>query len=69
MKKSKLEKKQKLNMLKIGQDMILDTLLIVIKFKKILDGNQKIKFEEGLKETIEWYLQNKKFLSQISKNL
>ncbi len=38
------------------------------KIFKNLRWKSKIKFEEGLKETIEWYLQNKKFLSQISKN-
>ena len=38
------------------------------KIFKNLRWKSKIKFEEGLKETIEWYLHNKKFLSQISKN-
>ena len=35
-------------------------------FKK-LKWKSKISFEKGLKETIEWYLNNKKFLTQISK--
>ncbi len=38
------------------------------KIFKNLRWKSKIKFEEGLKETIKWYLHNKKFLSQISKN-
>ena len=35
-------------------------------FKK-LKWKPKIKFEDGLKETIIWYLKNKKFLKEISK--
>ena len=38
------------------------------KIFKNLRWKSKIKFEDGLKETIEWYLQNKKFQSQLSKN-
>ena len=35
-------------------------------FRK-LKWKSKINFEKGLKETIEWYLENIKFLKQISK--
>ena len=38
------------------------------KIFKNLRWKSKINFEDGLKETIEWYLQNKKFQSQLSKN-
>ena len=38
------------------------------KIFKNLRWKSKINLEDGLKETIEWYLQNKKFLSRLSKN-
>ena len=38
------------------------------KIFKNLRWKSKINFEDGLKETIEWYLQNKKFISRLSKN-
>ena len=37
------------------------------KIFKELKWKPKIKFDDGLKETINWYLVNKKFLSSISK--
>mgnify|MGYP001216563092 CR=1 FL=1 len=37
------------------------------KILKKLQWKAKIKFEDGLKQTILWYLNNKKFLSSISK--
>ena len=37
------------------------------KIFKELKWKPKIKFDDGLKETIKWYLVNKKFLSSISK--
>ena len=37
------------------------------KIFKDLKWKPKIKFEEGLKKTIIWYLNNKKFLKNISK--
>ena len=37
------------------------------KILKKLKWKPKIKFENGLKETIAWYFNNKKFLSNISK--
>ena len=37
------------------------------KIYKHLRWRPKIKFEEGLKNTIIWYLENKKFLKNISK--
>ncbi len=37
------------------------------KIYKKLKWKSKISFEKGLKETIEWYLNNKKFINQISK--
>ena len=36
------------------------------KIYKELKWKPKIKFETGLKETINWYLENKKFLKNIS---
>ena len=36
------------------------------KIYKELKWKPKIKFETGLKETINWYLKNKKFLKNIS---
>ena len=38
------------------------------KIYKYLKWKPKINFEKGLKETITWYLNNKKFLKSISKN-
>ena len=38
------------------------------KIFKNLRWKSKINFEDGLKETIEWYLQNKRFLSRLSKD-
>ena len=37
------------------------------KARKELKWNPKINFDKGLKETIIWYLENKKFLKDISK--
>ena len=37
------------------------------KISKKLNWKPKIKFEKGLKQTIIWYLNNKKFLKNISK--
>ena len=37
------------------------------KIFKQLEWRPKIKFETGLKDTIVWYLKNKKFLKNISK--
>ena len=37
------------------------------KIFKNLRWKSKIKFEEGLKETIEWYLQNKNFYLKFQK--
>ena len=37
------------------------------KINKKLKWKPKIKFEQGLKETILWYSKNRKFLKQISK--
>ena len=48
--------------------MILDMHLIVKNFNK-LKWKPRINFEKGLKETINWYYNNKSFLSQISKKV
>ena len=37
------------------------------KIYKKLKWKPKVKFEKGLKQTIVWYLKNKKFLDNISK--
>tara|TARA_B100000886_G_scaffold335178_1_gene291846 strand:+ start:1923 stop:2945 length:1023 start_codon:yes stop_codon:yes gene_type:complete len=37
------------------------------KISRELKWKSKIKFEKGIKETIEWYLNNKSFLKQIKK--
>ena len=37
------------------------------KIKKKLKWKSKISFDKGLRETIRWYLKNKKFLNSISK--
>ena len=37
------------------------------KIKKKLKWKSKINFDKGLQQTIEWYLDNKKFLKNISK--
>jgi dTDP-glucose 4,6-dehydratase len=39
------------------------------KISKHLKWKPKIDFDNGLKETILWYLENKKFLKDISKNI
>ena len=36
------------------------------KILKKLKWKPKIKFEKGLQNTVKWYFENKKFLSQIS---
>ena len=38
------------------------------KIFKRLKWKPKIKFEKGLKETINWYIENKNFLKKISKS-
>ena len=38
------------------------------KISKQLKWKPKINFEKGLEETVNWYLENKKFLKKISKN-
>ena len=37
------------------------------KYQEKLNGNQKTNINEGLSLTIDWYLENKKFLSSIPK--
>ena len=39
------------------------------KIKKQLKWNSKININEGITETIQWYLDNKKFFTNISKKL
>ena len=41
--------------------------VIYLKIFKKLKWKARINFDAGLIETIKWYLENKKFLSQISK--
>ena len=38
------------------------------KISKYLKWKPKIKFNDGLEQTLLWYLKNKKFLKDISKN-
>ena len=40
---------------------------IVIKLKKKLNWKPQIKFDNGLKETFLWYLNNKKYYSSLTK--
>ena len=60
-----MEIKVKLNLLKIDQGMTLGTLSIVIKFLRELKWKPKVKFDEGLKKTVIWYLNNKNFFNKI----
>ena len=46
--------------------MIKDTHSIVIKFKK-LNWKPQINFDNGLKETFLWYLNNEKYYSSLTK--
>ena len=41
--------------------------LNINKIKKKLKWKPKISFDKGLEQTIRWYLNNKKFLKNISK--
>ena len=45
--------------------MIGDILLTQVKSKKKLDGQIKIKIEDGLKSTVEWYYYNQKWWKML----
>jgi len=40
-------------------------LLTQLKLGKISDGSQKYTFETGIKETIQWYLDNPDWMGQV----
>ena len=65
--KIKIGKKSKIKFVKDRPGHDFRYALNCKKIKSQIKWQPNIKFEKGLQETIEWYLVNKTFLSQISK--
>ena len=65
--KIKIEKKSKIKFIKDRPGHDVNYALNSKKIYKYLNWKPKIKFEDGLRETIRWYLNNKNFIKSISK--
>lgn len=61
-----LGKKAVLNHLPPHKADMVETCADISKAKKILNWSPKVKIEEGLKRTVEWYKANKKKLTDLS---
>ena len=49
--------------------MIYVMVLILLKIRNELDWSQSINFEDGLKETIDWYINNTSWWSEIQSDV
>ena len=65
--KIKIEKKSKIKFIKDRPGHDVNYALNSKKIYKNLNWKPKIKFEDGLRETIRWYLNNRNFIKSISK--
>ena len=65
--KIKIEKKSKIKFIKDRPGHDVYYALNSKKIYKYLNWKPKIKFEDGLRETIRWYLNNRNFIKSISK--
>ena len=65
--KIKIEKKSKIKFIKDRPGHDVNYALNSKKIYKYLNWKPKIKFEDGLRETIRWYLNNRNFIKSISK--
>ena len=65
--KIKIEKKSKIKFIKDRPGHDVNYALNSKKIYKYLNWKPKIKFEDGLRETIRWYLNNRNFIKNISK--
>ena len=65
--KIKIEKKSKIKFIKDRPGHDVNYALNSKKIYKYLNWRPKIKFEDGLRETIRWYLNNRNFIKNISK--
>ena len=65
--KIKIEKKSKIKFIKDRPGHDVNYALNSKKIYKNLNWKPKIKFEDGLRETIRWYLNNRNFIKNISK--
>ena len=65
--KIKIEKKSKIKFIKDRPGHDVNYALNSKKIYKYLNWKPKIKFEDGLSETIRWYLNNRNFIKSISK--
>lgn len=61
-----LSKKAKINFLPFHKADMFETSADINKAKKLLKWQPKIKLSEGLKLTVNWFIQNKKLLNTIS---
>ena len=65
--KIKIEKKSKIKFIKDRPGHDVNYALNSKKIYKNLNWKPKIKFEDGLRETIRWYLNNRNFIKSVSK--
>ena len=65
--KIKIEKKSKIKFIKDRPGHDVNYALNSKKIYKYLNWKPKIRFEDGLRETIRWYLNNRNFIKSISK--
>ena len=65
--KIKIEKKSKIKFIKDRPGHDVNYALNSKKIYKYINWKPKIKFEDGLRETIRWYLNNRNFIKSISK--
>ena len=65
--KIKIEKKSKIKFIKDRPGHDVNYALNSKKIYKYLNWKPKIKFEDGLRETIRWYLNNRNFIKSVSK--
>ena len=49
--------------------MINDMLLMLLKLIKNLGWKPSVTFEEGLSKTIDWYLENEKWLNNVIREI
>lgn len=61
-----LEKKAKIKREAFHSADVLTTYADISKAKKVLDWEPEVHISDGLSKTVEWYLRNEKWLSQIN---
>ena len=57
------------DMLMIDLAMILDIVLDSSKIRNELNWNQKISFDDGIKKTVDWYLNNSNLYTDVQNKI